>query len=209
MCNRKWVKKEKLGRGVSGVVYRACCAESCSFVMKQVKKSHFNKTRFRNEIQIQSLLGEKGLAPRVHYASDSGRFVIMDALTQNYWDFMKQLMNGPSSAAAKRKVTLELTSEILSLIRSIHALNITHGDVHGGNIMRNSRGRWYLIDFGLAEKTKNRSDKRKDLQELWNTVYGQTKDYDRALFLPSLRLIAKALGQKNVSRFVKEQTYFE
>jgi tRNA A-37 threonylcarbamoyl transferase component Bud32 len=41
----------------------------------------------------------------------------------------------------------------VDLIRRLHGIGITHGDLHTGNFMRDANGKWMFIDFGRASKS--------------------------------------------------------
>ena len=180
-CPRDWVKKKRLGIGSGGIVYRACCEDDCSFVMKEVKNPNIDNEMFLKEVAIQSAMSKKGLAPKIHYVDEKLRIVIMDSLEQNFWDFMKKELSKKTLIKAKQNLFREATMEILDLIRKHHDLGIVHGDTHGGNIMRNTEGKWYLIDYGLAKKHKKvtKAKSLTDLHEVWNTLYGEAKDSKR------------------------------
>lgn len=43
-----------------------------------------------------------------------------------------------------------ITEEVISALRYVHGKNITHNEVHEGNVMINSKGDVKLVDFGSA-----------------------------------------------------------
>jgi serine/threonine protein kinase len=87
-----WIRKENIGKGSYGTVYRACCEDNCSFVMKQLRKRNFDKKQFIKEIKMQSalLLAPRKITPTIHYVDEQRRIIVMDALNQDFWTYWRK-----------------------------------------------------------------------------------------------------------------------
>lgn len=73
----------------------------------------------------------------------------------------------------------EICEDIGSSIAKIHAYNIIHGDLTTSNIIY-SKGKVYLIDFGLGEISQNIEKKAMDLRllkEVFNSTHHRQKKY--------------------------------
>lgn len=64
-----------------------------------------------------------------------------------------------------------ITDAVYQAVEYMHSNNITHGDIHQGNVMMDEIGRIKLIDFGCARKHSNSSEfmrecRRRDTEQL-------------------------------------------
>jgi tRNA A-37 threonylcarbamoyl transferase component Bud32 len=170
-CSEKWTKKNKIGSGGTGIVYRICCDKNCSYVMKEIRKSHFDKKKFIKEAKIQSFLSQKGIAPTLYEFDVKKRIMIMDNLKETLRDFIIYQITSKQIFERKRDNIGKAFSKILKKLKKMAQAGIFHGDIHDGNIMRNEFGEWFFIDFDVADWKANAEQKRYMLYKLWDNLF--------------------------------------
>jgi eukaryotic-like serine/threonine-protein kinase len=145
---------EEIGRGSSGVVYRAWDP----MLQRAVALKLCNPDRDDGD----GLLREAQLMARVDHA---GVLKIHGAaLHDGQVGFWSDLVDGDSiSSRLEREgrlpmhevVTLGL--ELCSALAAIHAHDLVHGDVKAQNVVRRSDGRHILVDFGSSTPIRERA----------------------------------------------------
>ena len=131
----RWDKKEKIGGGCNGCIYRACKDKSsrdCAYV---IKVQPFNG-QAKAELRAYHSLQGSGLTPRLHAAWRRGRnmYMVIDRLV-------------PCKPQLRRK-------EVFALLDKLERRGWVHVDTHDGNIMctesRRGNQKPVLIDFGWS-----------------------------------------------------------
>jgi hypothetical protein len=97
------------------------------------------------EIEMQITASNAGLAPKIIeiIESDTTVSIIMESLEVS---MREELSEHPEEKDNLSKIGVDL-------IRRLHGIGITHGDLHTGNFMRDANGKWMFIDFGRASKS--------------------------------------------------------
>jgi tRNA A-37 threonylcarbamoyl transferase component Bud32 len=62
----------------------------------------------------------------------------------------------------EKKFKIDLVTKAFEKIHKLHQRGIYHGDLHFSNIMANSEGKLFIIDFGFSEFTKNKAEQKLD-----------------------------------------------
>lgn len=147
-----WVKKRNIGKGAFGIVYIACRANNCDYVLKIQK---IDKD-FYNEVNLLKELSEYYFVPTIY-----------DAWTcrGNGYIVMEKLNRKSNLTKAEKHV------KIREIIKTLHKNNIVYFDLHPDNVMYKGN-KLYLIDFGLSKKFKNKSTK---INHMYSDVYGKFK----------------------------------
>lgn len=149
---------------VFGEVYLACCKQNCDHVMKiQKVPTRREEGETSSESEIQYLMAEKGIAPKILYSNICGgnSVIIMESLEKTAWEFMEETKDP--------KIHKKILKKIVEILEKMHSLGYIHGDAHLNNfmlaydkkeykkILRKNFGyedlefRLYAIDFGKSE----------------------------------------------------------
>lgn len=139
--------EERLGEGVSGVVYRVSTMSGKQLALKLLKSAQSRGLeilpRFQREMMALSRLNH----PNIPFLADYGEFRGLPFLCM-------ELL--PGNSLCQRIHSLSL-SETLNYLRQItqalvyaHSQGIVHRDVKPANIMLSQDGQVRLTDFGLA-----------------------------------------------------------
>jgi hypothetical protein len=79
------------------------------------------------------------------------RFMIMERTGSNLEDFMS--LHDESTHRVDFKLGMRILHQLISRLRVLHSINLIHGDVHMGNVVRalgGDRDQFLLIDYGMA-----------------------------------------------------------
>lgn len=69
----------------------------------------------------------------------------------------------PEDSRQVKERIMKAVTDCYNLIKGLKPLKIRHYDLHDGNFMKDEKGRWYIIDFGMAvHKEKYNIDDFKD-----------------------------------------------
>ncbi len=143
-------RREVLGRGVAGVVYKTCCGygatQNCSYATKVFTTQRAFQAAER-EMRLQAAVAKAGLAPRVVKAGcRSGECAIVMERVRTTLD---------EYVAAARHLTDAQQRAIIHLLERVAGLGIDHGDVHSGNIAVDRPFRLRMIDFSEAHESRS------------------------------------------------------
>lgn len=56
--------------------------------------------------------------------------------------------------------------QIIKVFKEVHARKIVHRDIKPQNIMVDAKGKYYLVDFGIASTLRDEPKNRKKLRKL-------------------------------------------
>lgn len=173
-CENGWAVSTEISSGTSyGVVYQACCAKDCKYILKYQKynitdysKPIITENTIKNEVEMQSLAADHDLAPDVYdsWVCEEGGVIIMAAMKRSVGSLFAEYKSEPI-----RKMIID---NVFKLISKLHSLGVIHGDAHLDNIMvtystpgfgkdelsrYNSFDYVYkFIDFGVSEHINER-----------------------------------------------------
>lgn len=189
MCNRRsranlifmngkgcgnYERKNAIGRGAFGHVYRSCCGKVCKYTTKYVKfTGKYSKSDFFREVMYQQVAARHGLAPKIIecYVTDTRGVIVMEKLTGPMLHEVHTANLQIEDATELRQSAHAIARQIGRLLGKLHKLGIWHGDAHDHNILKDEKGNWKLIDFGMAGEFRGKV--REDLaaiQEDHNTT---------------------------------------
>ncbi len=143
--------REEVGRGASGVVFRAHDALLDTEVAVKLLGAQFSAgrdalERVRQEIILSRDLGHPNIL-RIYHLGAYG--------DQGY--LTMQWVEGPNlsqviaeQAPLPRPRVLEITAKLASALDAAHRRKILHRDIKPSNILLDEQGEPYLADFGLA-----------------------------------------------------------
>jgi serine/threonine protein kinase len=158
---------KRIGSGETGHVFSAQLRNSpVPVVAKIIEEKLDDEDAFQQineEIRLQKKVSKLGLAPIIFYKKSClvykkvGRDYIQKPKLCAYCIVMERM--GDSLKFYLKKNLFESTdhllasmAEIARSLRTINRAGIAHLDCHLNNIMRNPKGGWSIIDYGLAMK---------------------------------------------------------
>jgi hypothetical protein len=140
------------GRGAFGIVVGVCIpGDDREVVAAKISLSNSSRAlqEMDQEAKMQKLFYENGLGPDVLGFSKNPLVLVMEALTGILGQWLE---------LKRSQEELEYVSvEVLQLIQKMSELNLSHSDLHWGNIgYKDSISNLLLIDFGHAKTGSNR-----------------------------------------------------
>ena len=164
------------GAGRSGIVFALMCSETGdkfkSYAMKLTKISKNDEDqhkRFSNEVRLQKIFKHRGYAPKIYIdqifsdpnisCSYNLGVILMEPVLHTYGESINEIdqLYGKSKMNSdndKMKYCIETRStwahNLNRIVKDMEKNNLTHGDMHGGNIgfLDEKRNKMTLIDFG-------------------------------------------------------------
>ncbi len=128
-----------------------------SFALKEMKnyfKDEESKKRaikrFKREAEILSHLFHPSIPRVIDYFIDNQRYyIVMDYIEGKT---LEELLKASPYGKISQEKVLEWTWQIIDVLRYIHHLNppIIYRDLKPSNILLSSKGKIYLIDFGIS-----------------------------------------------------------
>jgi predicted Ser/Thr protein kinase len=121
------------------------------FMQKQMTVEK-QKERIHNEIKIQKLASELRIAPKILSYTDD--YIIMEYINGSTLDKYLNGDKGHKYETIKKKLQ--------GTIDKMHKYGIKHNDLIGPNIMIDTNGKIYIIDFGMATYNPESQDLEDD-----------------------------------------------
>jgi hypothetical protein len=143
--------REQLGRGGTGVVYKAYDVLLKEQIAIKILKPEFASNadlleRLRREILLSREIGHPNI-PLVHYLGSC----------HGQWYLAMKFIDGPTLAkviadqgALPTQRTAQIGAKIAFALEAAHAQKVIHRDIKPQNILLDKQGEPYLTDFGLA-----------------------------------------------------------
>ncbi|NEP90400.1 MAG: serine/threonine protein kinase, partial [Okeania sp. SIO2C2] len=115
------------------------------------------KNLFDKEAKILHRLGKHEQIPQLFaYFEEDGQFYLVQEFIEGY-DLTKEIYSWNKFLRSRLREyqTVQLLTEILSVLKYVHKQNVIHRDLKPQNIMRRkSDGKIVLIDFGSVKEIK-------------------------------------------------------
>ena len=145
---------EELGRGTSGIVYKAMQLSLRRFVAVKVLTSRAtNGKRFTRQWQEAQILA------RLHHPNivQIYEVVFHDGLLYLIMEFVEgsTLCERTTNRLLSPREAAELTATLAAAIQAVHEAGIFHRDLKPGNVLMTSGGEPKITDFGLAKQRSN------------------------------------------------------
>lgn len=137
------VRRQQIGKGVVGTVYKTCCGGRCSYATKVFKSSRAYQNSER-EIRLQNAVARAGLAPRIFTSGCStkgGCAIMMERVAGTLDQYVQR----------RRALTEQQQRDVIRLLEAVARLGVDHGDVHSGNVAVDAPFKLRLIDFSEAK----------------------------------------------------------
>jgi TP53 regulating kinase-like protein len=106
---------------------------------------------------------------------------------------VKQLLGGFSEKEREKACV-----KIGELIGRLHAYGVIHGDLTTSNMILNSEGKIFLVDFGLGEKTMELEARGVDLHLMKRALQSTHYRFAEECFEAVMRGYAAVLGEEDV-----------
>ena len=142
---------EIIGRGASGVVYRAVQTSTgrevaIKVLMQGTFESHSEEARFEREAHILAQLKHPNIVTVYDTGWSSGRFfLVMDYVRG------QQLDQWLRRASPTLEEKVRMFEAIAETVHAAHLRGVIHRDLKPRNIRIDERGEPHLLDFGLAK----------------------------------------------------------
>ena len=131
---KEWTKKEEMGSGGSGNVWRVCKAGKARKKCVYALKKQYADSYYDIEVQALNELQKSGVVPKIHasWTCNGHGYIVMDMLYK-----CKKMHSFLQVQAALNKAS---------------KLGWLQIDVHSGNLMCDRRGKIKLVDWGWGVK---------------------------------------------------------
>lgn len=142
---------EEIGRGGMGRVYKAKDQElDITVALKMIRSAYSSNPRFIQRFREETLLSRSISHENVIRIHDIGdvdeiKFISMDYIKGHD---LKELIL--TSGTLSIQTTISITKQICEGLRAAHQKNIIHLDLKPRNVMLDSKGKVYIMDFGVA-----------------------------------------------------------
>jgi serine/threonine protein kinase len=142
---------EEIGRGGMGRVYKAKDQElNITVALKMIRSAYSSNPRFIQHFKEETLLSRSISHENVIRIHDIGdvdeiKFISMDYIKGHD---LKDLIHTSGTLSIQTAITI--TKQICEGLKAAHQKNIIHLDLKPRNIMIDSEGKVYIMDFGVA-----------------------------------------------------------
>jgi serine/threonine protein kinase/tetratricopeptide (TPR) repeat protein len=143
---------EEIGRGGMGRVYKAEDKElDIAVALKMIRPEYSSNPRFIQRFKEETLLARSISHENVIRIHDIGevddiKFISMDFIKGHD---LRELIH--TSGALSVETTVSITRQICEGLKSAHQKLVVHLDLKPRNIMIDSEGKVYIMDFGVAK----------------------------------------------------------
>ena len=142
--------EEQLGRGATGVVWRATAADGSVVAVKLLDPALAGdeeyRARFAREARVAQAIPDAHLVRILEAGADEGRpFLVMEYVGGG--SLAARLAHGPLGLER----TLSVIADVGAALDALHRGGIVHRDVKPSNVMQREDGSAALTDFGLAK----------------------------------------------------------
>ncbi|KAL3841916.1 hypothetical protein ACJMK2_020005, partial [Sinanodonta woodiana] len=153
----QWKKGNILGKGAFGIVWCGLTSEGQLIAVKQIELNTTSKEKAKTEyekvqeeVELLKTLHHKNIVGYLGTSLDEGESVV---------NIFMQFVPGGSIAsilarfgALDEAVFRRYTKQMLDGVEYLHANDVIHRDIKGGNVMLMPNGIIKLIDFGCAKR---------------------------------------------------------
>ena len=168
----KFIPIKRIGSGTMGTVFKVCDPGSCDYVVK-VETSYGSDFKealksLKKEVKMGKMAASLGIGPKIwKYGScDNKTYIIMQK--------MLKTLDDPSNYPYKKEHIVDALDKYYKLGKS----GLWQFDLKSNNIMFDSKGRLYIIDYGIAKTSVNNlSEHMTDIGQLFlDTLVGRSVD---------------------------------
>jgi Kae1-associated kinase Bud32 len=178
-----WIEEEKLHEGAEAIV-----TSGFWFGRPAVKKfrrartwrhpeldSRLTKSRLTGEVRALLKLQQLDFpCPSIYHLNLSNSTMFMERI-----EGIPLVMNLNSNDSLEN--TEKLFTQLGNMLRKLHLCGITHGDLTTTNIILNSIGNIFLIDYGLSQSTFEVESYGLDLHVLYECLQATHPNYPDAM----------------------------
>ncbi|OQR97983.1 mitogen-activated protein kinase kinase kinase [Thraustotheca clavata] len=154
---KKWAKKEKIGQGAHGIVYK-CTEASPSTRIVAVKELD---TKGLSSQEIESLMNEATIMKELNHKHIIQYFGVKEKKRKHVVQLAMEFMPGGSLSAYIRAVggaltierTKQYTWQLLSALQYLHEHRLAHRDIKSANVLLSmDQSQLKLADFGALKE---------------------------------------------------------
>lgn len=134
--------------GASGRIYKAADGDSGRAIAVKIVDyfDNENKEETMEEARMHSTLDHKNIIKLHKYYTNKNSLI----MHLEYFDGFDLSDIISAGSPVNREEAMRISGDVISALKYMHDKNITHNDVHEGNVMINSEGHVKLVDFGCA-----------------------------------------------------------
>lgn len=150
----------RLGRGGMGVVFEGVQQATgrrvaVKFMLDSFVGSEAARKRFEREVEVVAALHHPAIVSIMDSGVRRGRyFYVMEYVEGKSLDYAVP----PGSDNVRR--TLDIVAQICDAVDYAHQRGVLHRDLKPSNVLVDEEGKPHLLDFGLAKRVEDNSDRR-------------------------------------------------
>jgi len=152
-----------VGSGAMGAVYLGYQTNLQRDIAIKVLSSSFSNQpdyieRFNREALIAASLEHAHIVPIYDYGTQSGiSYVVMRLLTGGSLDQRMNYNQAQERPLPSLKEVIQVLRQIGSALDYAHSKGVVHRDIKASNVMFDSHGDAFIVDFGIAKLTESTS----------------------------------------------------
>jgi RNA polymerase sigma factor (sigma-70 family) len=153
-CNpRNYHLQKLIGQGSTSKVYRALrLTDQRTVCLKVLRLPLINEQRYQQQLLNEaSVLYEqriKGVVPILGIGQMPRGAIFLEF----EWIPGQALSTWLRTDTANKNQRTLLIEQLQKILDTLHQMNITHGDIHAGNILIDDQHQPWLLDFGVSQK---------------------------------------------------------
>lgn len=157
-------------------------------------KTKKSVAKILKEAEYQTICSEAGISPEIYGVSVEDKYIVM-----------RKLESLPAKDYHQDVMPDDLQYMICALMSRLDDVSILHGDMNALNVMLDSNGRPYMIDFGFAKKiTKTVVKKHGEHPNFTVSLWGLANGFKRhKVSVPILNeCVAAAKNNEDLSEWI-------
>lgn len=132
-------------KGKEGTTFIAKCQDDSEYAIKLFKKKKSVK-KLNKEAALQKMAAEFGISPMVFAVNDEEKYIIMEKMEKTIVDVMIEKYGNED-----RPLDEYQQKRIIDICEKLDQAKVLQNDGNPLNLMVNSQGEIFVIDFGFAK----------------------------------------------------------
>jgi len=206
----EWLHKDDIVGGIRatgsvGVILTLVRpAQGETSVLKIVRESPHDFMTVDQEVAVQNLMHDAGIAPKVEWHRTSETDSKLHGIRSGAMAVtLPRLLACTSHESEGDDTTQRIASAVRVILTQLRDLKFTHGDLHVYNMMVDTNGQLLLIDFGQSSCSSNVTDV--DVFQLLRSVHAMRAEIGQGAVIALTDVCAEFAGE--AMRDVKPSQY--